>query len=339
MKKSLRYIFILLAIGVLAVMSGCQKEEADTALRCPFDNQEISQMPTHLMVVTIDNAPNARPQSGLSQADLLYELPAEGGVSRILAVFYHGQADVIGPIRSARPYLIDVAKGWQAVYVHVGGSNDALSYLSAGQLPYINEFSYGKYFWRDQSRRAPHNLYTSSENLQQILTEKGWEEQREITAWPFLAEGQTQLSVAQEAEKAVDEKAADISLPEATEFSINYISAKNKYQYDAESNKYLRFVGGEPYIDASTGEQIAVSNVLVQYVSSQVLDREGRLSIDMTGEGKALLFSEGVVLEGRWLCDDLESRTKFVDQEGQEWRMSSGKTWIQVVDQTVKVEY
>ncbi|MGI5891579.1 MAG: DUF3048 domain-containing protein [Bacillota bacterium] len=329
-----RSFLIMLAVTVFMAMFlvACQSDdhssednhdiEINRYLYCPIDNAAISEMPIRPVVVTIDNAPKARPQSGLMDADLLYEIPAEGGVSRFLAVFYHGVSDKIGPIRSARPYLVDIAREWQGVYVHVGGSPDALSYLANGNWPYINEFSHGSYFWRDKSRRAPHNLYTSSENLWQDITAKGWDEEKTVTAWPFLSQSQTQMG----------DIAADV-------IKINYSSAKNTYKYDSREDVYWREIANKPHVDADSGEQLAVKNVIVQYVTSRVLDSAGRLSIDMTGEGDALLFSGGIVKKGFWKRPGLDYSTIFMDEEGNEWKMSSGKTFIQVVDQTVKVSY
>ncbi len=340
MKKFL----LLTAIAMLAavfLISGCHKQgdkgqEAAPLLHCPLDNAVIEEMPIRAVVVTIDNAPKARPQSGLMDADLLYELPAEGGISRYVAVFYHGSSDKIGPVRSARPYLVDIAKEWSAVYVHVGGSNDALSYLSTGSTPYINEFSFGSYFWRDNARKAPHNLYTSSEKLWQAIEKEGWAGREKITAWPFLADGDTQLAVMQAKADAEGNTAA---MPLTDAIKIDYAAAKNTYRYDAATGLYLREIGGQPQLDAESGQQLAVANVLVQFVSSKFLDDAGRLSIDMVGEGEAWLFSGGAVQKGYWSRDSVNSRTVFYDDDGHEWKLASGKTWIQVVDQTVNISY
>jgi len=331
MKKT---ILIIISLALLTIFfAGCQKNENQEAVKepekvyCPLDHAELDEatlaaMPQRPIVVTIDNQGQARPQSGVGSADIVYEIPAEGGISRYLAVFYHGSADKIGPVRSARPYLVDVAKEWDALYIHCGGSQDALNYLSEGDLPYANQFSNGKYFWRDKSRYAPHNLYTSSANLLQLLNDKGWNEAVYINSFSFLEEGQNVGSTLQ-----------------VNELEIKYPAARNKYVYDSTRGGYLRYVNGDPFIDAETNAQIVAANILVQEVHSTVLDNVGRLEIDMVGTGDALLFTQGFVKEGVWQRDSLSGRTIFKDSEGGEWSLSPGQTWIQVVDQNVKISY
>ena len=238
-------------------------------------------------------------------------------------VFYGTAAEKIGPVRSARPYLLDIAKEWNGVYVHVGGSPDALSILEKGSWPYINEFAYGSYFWRDKSRSAPNNLYTSTELLMQVLDKKGWDVQKTVRAFSFLAEGESQRG------------------EPANSIKINYAdsSTKNSYIYDSETGLYNRYLGGKEQLDGETGVQLTVSNVLVQYVRSKVLDSELRLEIDMFAGGKALLFSQGKVLTGTWERKDASSPTVFKDENGNEWKLASGRTWIQVIDQQCTISY
>lgn len=328
-----KILFIIMGLALLSlIFTACQKDEQQEIVEepkvyCPLDHAELDEatlaaMPGRPIVVTIDNQGQARPQSGISSADIVYEIPAEGGISRYLAVFYHGSAEKIGPVRSARPYLVDIAKEWNAVYIHCGGSQDALKYLANGDLPYANQFSNGKYFWRDKNRNAPHNLYTSSEELLQLLEDKGWNESVSVSGFNFLEEGQT-----------ID------SQTQVSEVEIKYPAARDEYVYDSTQGGYLRYVNGDSFIDAATDAQIIAANILVQEVHSTVLDSEGRLAIDMVSSGDALLFTQGLVKEGVWQRDSLSGRTVFKDAEGGEWPLSPGQTWIQVVDQNVRISY
>ena len=299
---------------------------AADAVRNPFtnaiiDEETLAKMPKRPILVTIGNNPAARPQSSLDFADLVYEIPAESGISRYLAVFYATPADKIGPVRSARPYLLDIAKEWNAVYVHVGGSPDALSILEKGSWPYVNEFAYGSYFWRDNTRVAPNNLYTSTENLIKILNNKKWNTEQEVRGFKFLPDG----------EKQQGDKALSIS--------VNYASAKNTYAYDEKTGLYNRFISSEAQLDGTSKTPIQVANIIVQHVKSKRLDDEGRLEINMYAGGKAVLFSQGVVKNGTWSRKDSSSPTVFVGEDGVEWELASGKTWIQVVDQDCSVTY
>ncbi len=289
---------------------------------CPLDHQVVTgELPSRPLVVTIDNQAKARPQSGISQADIMYEIPAEGGISRFLAIFYHTAPEVIGPVRSARPYLVDIAKEWKGLYVHAGGSPDALDYLARGDWPYVNEFAYGKDFWRDKSRKAPHNLYTSSENLRRILADKGWDVPQQLPGFTFLTE-----------DEVLAGEAADV-------IKIKYPAARDTYTYDPVQKVYLREINEEPHVDAANQQQLAPANVLVQKVTSKVLDSEGRLAIDMVGQGEAMLFTQGQVFTGVWSRRSLDQATVFQDQAGGYWRLTPGQTWIQVIDQQVKISY
>ena len=295
---------------------------------CPLDHQalgivgEDAPLEARVLVCSVDNLKSARPQSGLSAADIVYEAPAEGGVSRFLLVFYHGTTDMVGPIRSARPYLVDIAREWGGVFIHCGGSNDALSYLSQNKVHYINELAGAKGFWRDKSRRAPHNLYTSVENIYAYLESRSWPQTQTVDGFLFLEEEETQSGGEQ-----------------ADRIQINYPGAKNTYTYNSETGLYLRETNGTVNTDRNNDAQIQAANIIVQKVSSKVLDSEGRLSINLVGTGEAYFFSQGIVKQGTWKRDDLDSRTKFYDADGSEWRLAPGQTWIQLADGSVTLQY
>ncbi len=335
-KKGSFFVFLAVIAMLCFLLCGCGRQEADPLpdeggdeplpppepqyVYCPLDNAALEELPLRAFAVSIDNSPAARPQSGLVKADIVYEVPAEGGISRYVAVFYHGAADKIGPVRSARPYIVDVAREWNAPLAHCGGSEEALSYMDRERIPHINEIARGSAFWRDSARKAPHSVYTSSENMLAQMEKDGYWTETTLDGFHF------------------DDEAAPAG-EACLSCSIYYPSAKNSYEYDAEKGLYLRFIGGEKNCDRETGEQIVAANVLVQRVSSRVLDDAGRLRISMTGSGEALLFSGGCVQTGSWSRDSVTGRTRFTNSAGEEFVLRSGQTWVQVVDQNVKVSY
>ena len=338
LKKNQFWQWLLCFMLCLTIFSGCGREvtvltgddvetsqipmpstPAKEVMVCPLDGEVIEETPLRPIVVTIDNYAAARPQYGISAADIMYELPAEGGISRYLALFYHGTSEKIGPVRSARPYLVDVAREWQAIYIHAGGSTDALSYLAKKPVLSINEISSPKEFWRDSERSAPHNLYTSTANLLDSFTSRGWTKSIQpemLKISPMVGKSDP-----------------------CNQIKISYPYAKTSYEYMADTGKYLRYVGGEPCLDGNTQEQLSPSNILVQKVSSKVLDKEGRLSISMVGSGEAWLFTRGMVWEGTWKRTSLDGKTIFTTDDGEEFLLSPGQTWIQVIDQNVKFSY
>ncbi|MEG0641367.1 MAG: DUF3048 domain-containing protein, partial [Clostridium sp.] len=124
-------------------------------------------------MVMIENSSASRPQSGLSQADIIYETSAEGGIPRFVALFQSKSPTKIGPVRSVRPYFVEIAKEHNLPIAHCGGSQDALNMLTKSSFPpSINEISEGDYFWRDKTKQPPHNLYTSSEKIRSFISEK-----------------------------------------------------------------------------------------------------------------------------------------------------------------------
>ena len=280
------------------------------------------ELPSRPFILSTDNDSGlARPQSGISKADIVYEFPVEGGSSRLEPIYYSQIPDKIGPSRSARPYFIDMARDYKAVFVHHGWSPQAKAYLETNVIPYISAFTYGNIFYRSTDRYAPHNSYTTGEDVWELIREKGWDEKQDVRSFQFLKSGQQQEGAA------------------ATDINIDYRVNKNNYKYDEETGLYKKYVNGAAYTDKETDQQITTANILVQKVKSKVLDEKGRLKIDMTAGGDALLFTGGTVKEGKWSRQDLDSPTMFTDTEGKELKLNVGVTWIQVVDDTVTIEY
>lgn len=348
LKKSLLF---MLALLLLCANTACAKKDGDlppsperkkpswfAPLLAPEPEPEpilnpLTHMPVtdetalerRVVVVSIDNDTPARPQAGISTADIMYEVPAEGGISRLLALFFTDAPETIGPVRSARPYIVNVAREWQGLFVHCGGSPDALNYLAKGEVNWLNEMANGKYFWRDKSRKAPHNLFTSSENLYIFLADKGWEQVNTPRALPFYG----------------PEEGPPATALKADTVNINYANKinRNTYTYDPQSKLYARSIGNEPHIDKNTEAQVQAANILVQRVKSKVLDSVGRLEINLVGEGEALLFTQGTVQQGAWKRASLDEPTYFCDADGAEWHLSPGQTWIQICDGVTKVLY
>lgn len=290
--------------------------------RNPLTGEIITELPSRPFILSTDNDSGlARPQSGISKADIVYEFPVEGGSSRLEPIYYSKVPDKIGPSRSARPYFIDMAREYKAVFVHHGWSPQARAYLQTNVIPYISAFTYGNIFYRSSDRYAPHNSYTTGEDVWNLIREKGWDEKQDVREFQFFAEGE-----GPEGEPAVS-------------VDIDYRVNKNHYDYNEKNGLYKKSVNGEIYTDKENGKQITARNILVQKVTSKVLDAKGRLKIDMTEGGKALLFTGGTVTEGSWSRKDLDSPTVFTDNEGKEMKLNVGVTWIQVVDDTVSVTY
>jgi hypothetical protein len=276
-----------------------------------------------MLLVSLDNVLNARPHYGIFFADLVYEMPVEGGASRLVAVFFTGEQEIIGPVRSARQYMVDIAREWQGVFVHCGGSEESLRTLSRGYVNWLNEIPQGAYFWRDRSRRAPYNVMTSSELIYEFIAYRNWDLYQMPRGFRFYSEDEWMPQ----------------NYTQADIVRVHYGQAHNNYIFDESTGLYARYIGDTPFIDANNGAQLHVANIIVQHVNSRVLDDEGRLRIDLVGEGTAMLFTGGTVQYGSWQRDSIDSPTIFMNENGEEWKLNSGQTWIQITDNRVNVSY
>ncbi len=309
--------------------NGNTAEVAETTPR-RLDGIEVEASKSNLPVraIVIENLVSIRPQSSLGQANLVYETLAEGGITRFLALYADGQdLDRIGPVRSARHYFVDWAEEYSGLFAHVGGSPQALGILGTEDfLTDLNQFGYSQYYFRDENIGAPHNLFTTSELMAFALRDLDLENSAPDYD-PFLFK------------KDRDKKDRPESVdPIIIEFSSTDYGVE--WKYDRDSNSYLRWNGGAEHMDATTNEQIRAKNVVVQYVETSLIDTEsGRLDIITVGEGNAILFQDGEAKTGTWKKEERGDRTKFYDENGEEFKMNAGTTWIEGVPNTKEVTY
>ncbi|HOZ56380.1 MAG: putative lipoprotein YerB precursor [Parcubacteria group bacterium ADurb.Bin316] len=283
---------------------------------------ELGEENNYPVAVTIDNFSDARPAAALAKANIVYEAEAEGGVTRYLAIF----ADVkkvenIGPIRSARPYYVEWVEEYSAVYIHCGGSPDALAKIIKENVVDFNEFYNGSYFYRNKSKSAPHNVYIKGDSVFSFL-EKNKLEQGKFFPWLFKDDRQ-------EAER-----------PEAAQIKIDYPGDyyKVEWRYDKQGNQYDRYLAGKAHTDED-GEKIKAKNIIIQFIAAEEIDDKLRLAMKTIGEGKAFVCLDGQCREGKWHKKNNGSRTRFYDIDGNEFAFNAGTTWIEVVQPEHKVEF
>lgn len=327
---------IILCVALTFTLVGCKKDkgEEETGYLNPLTGVRTEEPieAARPLQVSIDNVGSAIPQSNLSKADLVYEFPVEGNQSRLQAIFYSEMPDAFGPIRSTRPYFVDLTREYKAVFLAHGWSPAAKSYLLSGVVPYINAMNSDCAFYRVSDKSSPHNSYLNWSEVKRKIDENGWwNEKVKLEGFKFMEE------VAEDDK----DKNEDTGLAgeAATYISVNYGVSRCEYTYDPETKLYTRTVGGNAYVDRETGESITVSNILVQRVTSKVLDNKGRLEINMCSGGSAVLYTNGVAIEGTWSRADLDSRTVFVDKDGNEFKLQVGNTWVQVADQKCAISH
>ena len=277
--------------------------------------------------VIVENLyPDARPQSGLSSAGLVYEALAEGGITRMLALFQAPYPASIGPVRSLRPYYLDWGLEHNVPVAHAGGSEPAMAAIKPLGMKDINALAYdGSYFKRIAGRVAPHNLYTTNDLLSQLVAKLGFAQAPAFKLWERKAD-------------------APSAAPSHTIITIPFSTAayKARYDYHGDTNSYFRFEGGAAQTDKNTGKQIEVKNVIVQFHSiSYGTQSNGKEDVryGMTGTGKILVFLDGNVITGTWKKASDGAQTEYVDNAGLPIKFNRGNTWISAVPADRNVTY
>lgn len=263
---------------------------------------------------TIENSPQARPQTGLLNADIVYEMEAEGTITRYLALFHDDIPASVGPMRSARPYFITTAEDWGAPFIHFGGSPEAYQMLKSYPYPQIDGITQGSFFARDSSRQAPHNAYLQTATLSPFHTSVRNDHFR--FGRPPIADAKAIQTI-----------------------SIDYNSfTQVQYVYNAKDKTYLRYQDGKPDDDRSTNQQLYATNVIIQYAQMNLIsnDSKGRITINLNGPGLALYFTDGKEIAGTWKRDQ-SGQLVYYDAQGHMMTVSPGKTWIEVVNDSVQV--
>lgn len=292
-----------------------QPEEAK--FMAPFTGMMLTEESTMRPVLaTINNDPKARPQSGVSDADIIYEFIAEGNTTRYLGLFQSSLPDEIGPIRSSRDMFIRTAKGLDAFYVAHGYSPDALKLLQAGVVDHVNGMQYdGTLFKRSAERQAPHNSYISGENI--LLGADQVNASMTIEKMPALS-----------FHDAVEDVKVGEEVTSITVHNGSHPQFTSTYAYDSDAGVYQQFVNEIETIDKANEQSVELANILVFEAEHQTIDAEGRQSINLETGGKALLFQGGTVQEIKW---QNKNGVLVPVENGVNAKLVPGKTWIHIV--------
>ncbi len=270
------------------------------------------------LAVMIENHNKARPQSGLINAEIVYEIPVEGGITRFMALFLHTPG-ILGPVRSCREYFVDRAIEVSALYVHCGGSPKGYAYISKSKINSIDEIKHGKPFFRDNTRKAPHNLYTKGTELVKYMA------------------GLISMKLPQKPVPLNYGPVPSIGEKPGHELRIRY-HGNYKMCYKFKDGVYERFMNGEKHIDRENGWQIAPKTVILQTANMKTVDAAGRQEISFIGSGPALVFYGGRMLEATWKKSSASGMTEYFDQNQKKVVFDqSGSVWVQVVSPSLAV--
>lgn len=288
-----------------------------TGIKYPLEDKVNERTVTGVM---IENSPDARPQSGLRDAGVVYEAVAEGGITRFLALFQDTVPTYVGPVRSVRPYYLDFLGPYDAAIAHVGGSGEALAQIRNQKIKDLDQFSNPGPYWRERTRYAPHNMYTNLQELKKVEKDKGWKPS-EYTGL----------------ERGADSKAA--ATPTATTINVKMSSMlyNVSYKYDKKSNSYLRSQANRPHVDAKSNKQLAPKVVIVPIIDRS---QNGIYSVyKVNGSGRVLVFQNGTVAEGTWTKKNRKGQFQLKTKDDQVLKLAPGQTWFTVAATNANVTY
>lgn len=284
------------------------------------------------VAVMLGNSQTACPQSGIGNAGVIYEVPVEGNMTRLMAILEdYDSLEKIGSVRSCRDYYLFYANEFDAVYAHFGQAVYALQYLDQHLIDNLNGLHLdGSVFFRTADRKAPHNAYASGTTLTQGIQSFGYRQDYKegyTGHYQFVQEGTENL------------------LEAGTIANIVHLDCYGDnrpwFEYDGNTKAYSRFQFGGPQVDELTNEQLSCDNIILQYSDYQPYDANGYLNINTSSGGAGKYITRGKAIDIRWEKDSQWGITRYYDSNDQEIRLNSGKTWVEIVlnDKTASVTY
>jgi hypothetical protein len=336
-------VLIVVLVAALAVLAGCKGSAALQALWPAASSERVVPKPagtprwpltgleapsfdaTQIRVVSvkIENSPAARPQTGLDKADVVYEVIAEGGITRFHALFQSQVPKVAGPVRSCRPPDLYIIQQYRSLLAHVGGPRRVRDILAADKTKYndMDQFFNPASYYRVSTRAAPHNMYMDITKLRGFATSKrGYPATETITGLEFARASAT-------ATPAVTQITAPVSP-----------SNKSQWKYNKTTRLYARSINGVPHKDAVTGKQLTARNVIVLWakITPYPGDKKNVVDIKLTGSGRASVFIGGQRIDGTWEAGT-GAPPIFKSADGKPIKLDPGNTWIQVMGTTQNI--
>lgn len=262
----------------------------------------VSERP--ILGIMIENSEEARPQTGLDSAGIVFETVTEGGITRYLALYQENMPEEVGPVRSVRPYFVDWLMGFDASVAHVGGSHEALEMMDNRNTKSLNQFYNEAPYYRRNDREAPHNMYARTKDLMALQAEKGHKTSKS-KGFPRSDE-------------------APSTQAGASTVTINYSDDifQAQFRYDQPSNSYTRYLSGQPHIDAANNKPITVKNLIVIKMTGD---------IQALSEGEAILYKDGIAQTIKWKQSNFNKRIELIDEKGEEVPLNRGDSWFAVI--------
>ena len=291
--------------------------------RSPLSGLPCADALRRPVAVMLSNDAEARPLSGLSEADLVFEMQVvENMITRLMAVYVCGNPKELGSIRSAREDFIPLARGLDAILAHWGGEHAALEKLNAGIMNNLDGLKDELVtFFRKAGIPAPHNGFSTMTRLINGAKKMSYRLENKFVGYPHLADQKPQ------------NKTMILTIDYVGKYAV-------KYDYDPATNSYLRWRGGAKEIDKNTGQPVVAKNVVIMRAPSKALDEQYN-SVQVQGEGKATVYRNGEEITATWKKNqnDQTSKLFFYDQTGKEIEFVPGQIWVEIVDPGQDVTY
>ena len=281
--------------------------------KSPFSGLPCENPNARAFAVDLAQYPETVPLSGLSQADIVIEGPvaSPGGVTRLITIFQCQSPLEIGSIRSVRPYMVDLALGFDTIFASWGGAQTAINRIKNLGLDWLDgRVNPANAFFRKTNIPAPHNGFTSLERLKIAMKNLGMRETNQFEGYQFFKEDEITFVKTDQ------------------EIKINYIYPV-KYVYEPSSGDYLRFWNGQEMIDRNTSKQVKAKNVVILKTKIGTLSA-GVVDVKIIGSGQATIYQAGKEIEGLWQKESSRAKLSFFNKEGREIKFVPGPIWIEI---------
>ncbi|MBU1035943.1 DUF3048 domain-containing protein [bacterium] len=285
---------------------------------CLTINNNIYASTARPLAMIIGNSPEeVIHQTGLNKADIIYEANVEYPFTRLMAIFNNSDEVIVGPVRSSRYYFSRLAVEWSAIFAHCGGQS-----LKNERIINLDQMLYPSPYWRDKNIGGWINLFTKTQNIREKSRKMGFQEKVNLD------------------NHLLSLRTLNLSGGDITKISIKYNQKYTiSYEYKDDTNTYLRYINSMLHQDSNTFEPIAVSNIIIQYVTVEKIpgDGEGRLEVEVIGEGVAKIFYGGNYYLTKWVKKSKDHPTVYYDRQGNVINLNQGNIWIHLVPEETKV--
>jgi len=301
----------------------------------PLTGEEVSEdiSMNRPLAVMINNYPTAMPQLGIAEADIIYEMIVEGGITRMCAIFQDVDPEtVLGSIRSSRHNYLDLVQAHDALYIHAGGSNQAYNEIAYRDIDHICAVKGpgGTLFYRDDARLATmdyeHTLCIKAETaLDYFKNDSGY---------------RTEHNEDYTCNMQFTDDVVLVNASPASNINIDFgTGKKSSYTYNENDQVYNIYQHGENYYDGNSGQTIGFKNLIIIQTTVRTIDNSGHREITLTGTGNGWFICNGEICEITWSRSDRDAQFEYTYADGTPLIFGVGKTYVGVISNSGTIEF